>query len=448
MSADIFSDVFKDEPYWWETARPFAVNADLPHKAELVIVGAGICGLGAGHRAIELGVRPLILDAGLVGGGASSRSGAMVSSGQKLLISGAARRLGSDLVAEVSKAHADAFEYVRGLTTASGIDAEFRTTGRLFLAALPRDLKRFVNHARILGEATGLASRIVSGEGLRSEIDSDLYYGGLLVEEFAGLNPALFTRSLARELQARGGTLCAPVRVTGIVRENGEQLVTTNNGTVRARHVLFATNGYTDRVLESVRHRTAAVCSYMVATEELGTDCVTNLMPGGRMYSDTKRNLWFFRPSPDNKRILFGARPGFFTKSPERAAVYLHRFMSKVFPALEPVRISHAWAGMVAMTRGHIQHIGQREGIWFAVGCNGSGIAIMPWLGRLAVERMLGHLTQPSVFERVPFNVLPNIVGIPWYVPFVAGYFNLADWFDRKRAGLWHEQDRNRIKKV
>ncbi|MCO6187614.1 FAD-binding oxidoreductase [Rhizobium sp. L1K21] len=436
MSGDIFTNDFKSEPYWWENARPFSTDEDLPHEADLVIVGAGICGLSAARRAIELGACPLVLDAGAIGGGASSRSGAMVSSGQKLLISGAARALGSDAVTELSQAHADAFEYVRTLTTTGGISASFRETGRLFLAALPRDLEQFASHARILSDAAGVTARTVSREELRCEIDSDLYHGGLLVEEFGGLNPAMLVQSLARDVEGRGGILRSHVRVEGIARSGADHVVKTSKGSIKARHVLFATNGYTDAALTSLRRRIAPVGSYMIATEELGNDRVAALMPKVRMYSDTKRNLWFFRPSPDNKRILFGARPGLFPNTPEMAAGYLHRFLSRVFPALENVRISHAWTGTIAMTRRHIQHIGQREGVWFAVGCNGSGIAIMPWLGRLTIERMLGNLTQPSVFERISFGVLPNIGGTPWYVPFAAGYFSFADWLDRKRAGL------------
>ena len=48
------------------------------------------------------------------------------------------------------------------------------------------------------------------------------------------------------------------------------------------------------------------------------------------------------------------------------------------FPTLAGTRVSHVWTGNVAMTRSDLPGIGQRDGIWFALGCNGSGMALMP----------------------------------------------------------------------
>jgi len=433
MQRDIFKSEFKEEPYWWDLARPFSSVASLPARSDLVIVGAGLCGLSAALRALELGVRPLVLDVGFIGGEASSRSGAMVSSGQKFLISGAAQSLGSEIVNELINVHADAFRYVRTLATKGGVEGQFRTSGRLFLAAVPEHFQRFAQHAEILNEIAQVTARTVCKQDLRSELASQRYYGGLLVEEFGGLHPSLFACNLAREVQRKGAELRSHTRVLAVKARGSEFIVETDAGSVRAGQVLFATNGYTDNAMRLVRRRIAPVGSFMIATEELGTDQVAAAMPGLRMYSDTKRNLWFFRPSPDGKRILFGGRPGILPRAPRQAAIKLHQYMSLVFPSLHDVKITHAWTGTIAMTRRQVQHIGQRKGIWFAVGCNGSGVAIMPWVGRLAVERMLGTRTESTVFERIAFDVMPTIEGKPWFVPFAAGWFGLNDWIDRMR---------------
>lgn len=399
-----------------------------------MIVGAGLCGLSAALRALELGVRPLVLDLGPIGGEASSRSGAMVSSGQKFLISGAARALGNEIVAELTNVHADAFRYVRGLATSGSVEAQFQTSGRLFLAAVPEHFQRFAQHAKILNEIAKVTAKTINRQCLEGELAGKRYYGGLLVEEFGGLHPSLFACNLARNVQQKGGQLRSHTRVLNVRRHGSGFLVETEAGTVMARQVLFATNGYTDNAMRQVRRRIAPVGSFMIATEELGVDRVKSVMPGMRMYSDTKRNLWFFRPSPDGKRILFGGRPGMLPRSPRQAASKLHEYLCSVFPNLREVKITHAWTGTIAMTRRQVQHIGQKQGVWFAVGCNGSGVAIMPWVGRLAVERMLGKRTEPTVFERIAFDVMPTIEGKPWFVPLAAGWFGLNDWIDRMRA--------------
>ncbi|MGA0542199.1 NAD(P)/FAD-dependent oxidoreductase [Neotabrizicola sp. VNH66] len=436
MRSHIFTDDFRIEPQWWDVARPASAGGELPARADLLIVGAGLCGLSAARRALDLGAVPVVLDAGAIGGGASSRSGAMASSAQKLLISGAAQGLPTNVVAELVDQHTMALDHIRRTAAEAGIDAGYQASGRLFLAAVPADLARFEGHARILRERGGMRARVIGRTELSAEIATPHYHGGLLVEDFGGLHPSLFAASLAADVARRGGVLRSHARVVSVRREAAGFRVVSTAGTILARQVLFATNGYTDAALPPVRRRIAAVGSFMIATEDMGRDRVKALMPGLRMYSDTKRSLWFFRPSTDGGRILFGARPGIAPSQPRAAAVKLHGFLGTVFPSLRDVRISHAWTGTIAMTRRHVQHIGQYDGIWFAVGCNGSGVVIMPWLGRLAVERLLGHRTAPTVFERIDFGRMPNLAGTSWYVPFAAGAFALGDWLDRKRAGV------------
>ncbi len=436
MSGSIFTSDFKDTPYWWEDAPPFQASADLPAQADMVIIGAGLCGLSAARRALELGVTPLVLDAGPIAGGASSRSGAMLSSGQKLVINGTAGGLDQQMLTELTKAHSDAFDYVRGLSISGEFGEVFQPSGRLFLASVPRDLERFSSHARILSDMAGVTAHVLGADELRAEINTRHYHGGMLVEAFGGLHPSKLAVGLARSLERQGVLLRSHTPAHSVGRDVNGLLVRTPAGDVQTRHVLFATNAYTDGALPAVRRRLAAVGSFMIATAPLGRETLDALMPTRRMYSDTKRNLWYFRPSPDGSRILFGARPGLFPGAPRTAAHRLHDYLAQVFPSLAQVQISHAWTGSVAMTRSHLQHIGQRDGCWFAVGCNGSGVAIMPWLGRLAIERMLGARSTPTVFERTPFHRLPNIGGRPWYVPVAAGAFGAMDWLDRRQAGL------------
>lgn len=436
MQSEIFTADFSTDPQWWDDARPQAMASELPQVADLVIVGAGLCGLNAARRALDLGAVPVVLDAGPIGGGASSRSGAMASSAQKLLISGAAKGMPAPLAAELIDEHTQALDHICQMSGQARIDTGFQASGRLFLAAVPADLVRFRQHARILRERAGMKAHVIAASDLKDEIATPHYHGGMLVENFGGLHPSRFVASLAADVLRRGGLLRSHSRVHSVRREAGGFRVVSAAGSILAQHVLFATNGYTDGALPTVRRRIAAVGSFMIATEDLGHARMAQLVPGMRMYSDTKRNLWFFRPSTDGKRLLFGARPGLAPSQPRAAAVKLHNALATVFPQLSDVRISHAWTGTIAMTRQHVQHIGQHEGVWFAVGCNGSGVVIMPWLGRLAVERMLGHRAKPTVFERIAFKRVPNLGGTPWYVPFAAGSFAFGDWLDRKRAGL------------
>ena len=56
----------------------------------------------------------------------------------------------------------------------------------------------------------------------------------------------------------------------------------------------------------TLKRRLIPVASHIIATEELPEDLVRSLIPKGRVVSDTKRVLCYYRQSPDNKRVIFG----------------------------------------------------------------------------------------------------------------------------------------------
>jgi len=431
MTDMILTPDFKAEPFWWEAARPFAHRDVPPERVDLLVVGSGFCGLSAGIRALELGQSVLVVDAGPIGGMASSRSGAMLSSGQKFLLNGSFRGLDSDALTTLSQIHAEAFQLVRSMAEQDNVDMDFQQSGRLFLASSPDATQRFDEQARILRERAGVSVSVLQREELRREIGTTYYHGGMLVNEFGGIHPSKFGLALARKFRALGGLLSSHNRVVGVTkRADGCFQVRSEQGELLAKHVLFATNGYSDSALSPLRRRIAPVASYIIATEKIPASSMDEILPQRRMYSDTKRNLWYFRPSPEGDRILFGARPRAWVKNIEEAASSLREFLTRLFPQLESVRVSHCWTGNVAMTNDHLQHIGTFNGIFYAVGCNGSGAAIMPYLGRLVVDRMLGVQKTPSLLEQLTFKKFPPYGQTPWFVPLGVLGLEFLDWLD------------------
>lgn len=434
MTQTVLASDFKKQPFWWEEAVPFHQEVDIPERVDVVIVGSGFCGLSGGIRCLELGRSTLVVDAGPIGGLASSRSGAMLSSGQKFLLNGASQNFSEAKVDAVSRLHAEAFDFVKGLACDEGLDFDFQQCGRLFLGSIPDEVARFKRHAQVLRSRAGVTTRVLERDQLKTEIGTDFYIGGMVVEEFGGIHPSKFGRALAQRFIGRGGLVASHTRVGGVKPVADGFRIDTERGTVHARHVLFATNGYTDGAFNYLKRRVAPAASYIIATERLPKATMATLMPKRRMYSDSKRNLWYFRPSPAGDRILFGARPGAFPVPAEKAAAILHRFLCQVFPQLQAVRISHCWSGNVAMTSSHLQQIGAVNGVYFAVGCNGSGAAIMPYLGKIAVERMLGVRAEPTLFETSPFKAFPPYGKFPWFVPIAVAGYEALDWIDRAKA--------------
>jgi len=209
MSDSIFAADFKAQPFWWEAAAPFESRAELPASIDVVIVGSGFCGLSAGSTCLQFGRSVLVIDAGPIGGMASSRSGAMISGGQKLLLNGSSRNLGRDQVDAAIRLHAEAFDCVKSLAVDEGLDFDFQQCGRLFLASVPSDSRRFEEHARILRTSAHVTARVLQKEELRTEIGSDFYHGGMIVEEFGGIHPSKLGRALAGRFSEGGGLLAS-----------------------------------------------------------------------------------------------------------------------------------------------------------------------------------------------------------------------------------------------
>jgi glycine/D-amino acid oxidase-like deaminating enzyme len=130
--------------------------------------------------------------------------------------------------------------------------------------------------------------------------------------------------------------------------------------------------------------------------------------------------------------VLFGGRARFTHVAPEVSAPVLYRFMTDRLPQLKGVRITHAWTGTVAFTFDSRPHMGREDGMYYALGCNGSGVAMMTYLGTQTARKMLGSPGAACAFDR-HLPGAPWYSGEPWFLPMVWNYFRGRDLLDRWR---------------
>jgi glycine/D-amino acid oxidase-like deaminating enzyme len=177
------------------------------------------------------------------------------------------------------------------------------------------------------------------------------------------------------------------------------------------------------------------LASYIIATEELPPEQIERLFPKQRMLSDTKLVLNYFRPSPDGRRVLWGGRASFAAESAEQAAPRLHATMCEVFPELREVKITHAWTGNVAFTFDHLPHIGVQDGVHYAGGCQGSGVAMATWLGHNVALKIAGAANEKFALDDLPFPTRPFYSGDPWwFMPVIGNWYRLKDRIERMAA--------------
>jgi glycine/D-amino acid oxidase-like deaminating enzyme len=325
----------------------------------------------------------------------------------------------------------EAYGFLGRFVAEENIQCDYTETGAFTGIVKPARYESLARDTEQLSRTIGYEAHMVPKAEVRNEIGTDIYCGGRVTLHRAGLHPARYHAGLIERVRQAGVTVVGNSAVTTVQREASDFTVITSRASLKARDVVVATNGYTGPVTPALRRRVIPVTSYMIATAPLSPNLMSMLMPRGRMLTDSNRLLCYFRPSPDNTRVLFGGRPAYTDIGPQRAAERLSRYMTSIFPELRDVEVTHSWFGYIAYTFDRLPHIGKRDGMHYAVGYCGSGVVMSTWLGRKAALRLLGQEEGQSAFAEIGHPTSPVYYGKPWFLPFVQAWYQGADMLGR-----------------
>jgi glycine/D-amino acid oxidase-like deaminating enzyme len=378
----------------------------------------------------------VVFERGALGEGASTRNGGAVSGGVNIgkSFGGKPADVDAARAARLLSDGYDAFALVERLIDEEAIDCRWQKRGRFVGAWTPQHFAYQQSRIASLNDNAQSGAYMVARERQRDEIASDYYYGGMVVERSASLHPALYYKGLLDACRRRGIAVCANAAVEDIARNSAGWRVATSRGETAAEDVVIATNGYTGTLTPSLRRRIVPIASHIIATEEVPAELARSLIPRGRTLSDTKRVLCYYRMSPDGKRMVFGGRARFTQVDPLLSARVLHGYMADRFPQLRGTRITHGWTGNTAFTLDALPHMGEDSGLHYALGCNGSGIAMMTYLGYQTARKIARASNYACAFDSPEFPDHALYSGNPWFLPLVGSYYRLRDRLDRLLA--------------
>jgi glycine/D-amino acid oxidase-like deaminating enzyme len=410
-------------PLWIQIASmPASSTLPLPARVDVLVIGAGYTGLSAARETASGGRSTLVLDAGELGAGCSSRNGGQVAYSIKPSFDALKVKFGADRAFRICREGLDAVAYLRSLATQQ-IECDWRDDGCFFGAHTIGHFREMVKSAE--NQPRGLEQRIsvVRKADQHGEIDSDFYHGGCVYPDDASVDPARLLLALWRRALDSGASVLDRCPVSAIERTRGGFKVQTPRGVVEARQVLLATNGYSGALSAWHRRRVIPIGSYQIATEPLGADRVRALIPHGRNIVDSRRVVVYFRPSADGERIVFGGRAALGEKDPLVCVPRLQRMLAHIFPQLKSVRVTHAWVGWVAYTFDTLPHLGERDGLFHCMGYCGQGVPLAPYFGRRIGQQMLGLPEGRTALDGLPFPSRPYYYGVPWFLaPSVFAY--------------------------
>jgi glycine/D-amino acid oxidase-like deaminating enzyme len=427
----------QEKNFWAATvdSPPVSASSELAEAVDVAVVGAGFCGLSAARTLAKRGVNVAVLEAETFGWGASSRNGGMVLTGMKLPVPTLIKRYGREAVRKMYAASLDSIDCVEHIVRDENIDCNFSRCGHLEVACKQAHFDGYEESAALVKREFGHQLRIIPKNELRGEIGSDIYFGGLVDETSAGLNPARYVAGLARAAQRAGACLYDHTRVISVELERSNHArkfrIETSTGAIAAREVILASGAYTTEATPALRKKIIPIGSYIIATEVLPADLARELSPRNRMIYDSKHFLYYYRLTPDN-RMLFGGRAAFFPETENtvrQSAEILRHGMIDVYPQLRDAKVEFVWGGTLDFTLDVMPHAGKLDDMYFAAGFAGHGVAAATWCGAKLAGLICGD-PNDLPFDSIKFPAAPLGLrsGNTWALPLAGAWYKILDF--------------------
>jgi glycine/D-amino acid oxidase-like deaminating enzyme len=359
---------------------------------DVAIVGGGFTGLWTAYylATADPGLRIAVLEAEYAGFGASGRNGGWCSALFPKSVSALARRHGRGPALAMYAALRDTVDEVGRVAAAEGIDCHYAKGGTVVLARSAAQLARARSEVAEAGEF-GLDLTLLSATEASARCGASNVVGGTYTPDCAAIHPARLAQGLASAVERLGVTIYEGTRVAELPAGR----VVTPQGTVRADVVVRATEGYTP-ALAGHRRALAPVYSLMLATEPLPAAFWDRVGLGRRETFSDHRHLIIYGQRTADDRLAFGGRGAPYHFGSRVKASYDHE--PAVFAALRAtltelfgeVPVASEWGGPLGIPRDWMPSVGLHDGVAWAGGYVGDGVAATNLAGRTLRDLILG----------------------------------------------------------
>jgi glycine/D-amino acid oxidase-like deaminating enzyme len=429
MSANLFADGYKNQPYWWEAApQPSLPPIAPPTSCDVAIIGSGYTGLCAAIELARGGRHVVVLDAEDAGWGCSSRNGGQVSTSIKPGFDELAGHHGKEIAFGIRREGFAALQWIEDFIRTEKIDCNWERVGRFHGAHNSSAFEKLAHDMTHQTKGLEVEAHVVPKSQQRSEIGTDRYFGGVVFPHHASLHPAKYHLGLLARAQAAGAAIVTRCPVLSVAREANGFKLATSRGSLQASDVVVATNGYTGALTPWLRRRVIPIGSYIIATELLDPALANRLSPKNRVLTDTRKLVFYYRLSEDRRRMVFGGRVALKETDPKISAPRLHAHMTQIFPELATAKVSHSWMGFVAYTFDTLPHLGRmNDGLHYCGGYCGSGVSLASYFGTRIGQQVMGKPEGRTALDGTSFPTRPFYSGNPWFLGPAIVYYKIRD---------------------
>jgi glycine/D-amino acid oxidase-like deaminating enzyme len=387
-------------------------------SCDLVVVGGGYCGLWTALRAKERDPARdvVVLEAGRCGDQASGRNGGFASASLTHGFGNGTARWPREL-ALLERLGAENLQGLAEAVQRYEIDCHLDRTGELTVATAPHHVDELAALAGGL-RAAGHDARVLDEAGVRAQLDSPTYLGGLWEPDATMLvDPARLAWGLREVCLRLGVRIHEGTRAVGLEEMGGRVRVRTGSGRVDGDRVALATNAFPP-LLRRLRLMTVPVYDYVLMTEPLTSEQREAVGWANRQGVGDASNLFHYYRLTRDDRILWGGYDAVYRygnridptlEQSDRTHELLARHFFATFPQLEGLRFSHRWAGVIDTCTRFTAFFGTTYGgrVGYALGFTGLGVAATRFAADVVLDLLAGERTERTELRMVRERPLP-----------------------------------------
>lgn len=420
--------------YYTGTMRATTQRAPLlgDVAADVCVIGGGLAGLSTAWELLARGRSVVLLEANRVAWGASGRNGGFVLQGWSEGLSAIERRCGRQTAAALFRLSLEGVDIVRDTIARHQLPGCAPTAGKLSVVRYEDGINLQRTRDR-MAQDFDFELEYLDTQQIRERLKTDRYFQALRDTHGFHFHPLNYCLGLAELFEAGGGVIHERTAMREVVSQADRHRVTTDQGSVTCRDVVYCCGGYGGTEFGRLRRAFLPIATYVVLTEPLGKRLASAVTTTDAV-GDNRRASDYYR-IVEGDRLLWG---GHITthnlQDEQRLGQLLTRDILAVYPQLQGLKIAKAWSGLMGYARHKMPHIGRlATGVWTCTSFGGHGMNTAPIGGRVIAEAICGETDRYRLFSAYGLEWNGGPVG-PAAAQTVYAYLKLMDRFQEARA--------------